>query len=382
MSQKVYVVKCPDYEQVADKMEELLAMMGGISAFVKAEERILLKPNLLTAVVPEKAVTTHPAIVKAFATLAKHEGAWLTIADSPGSGLVYNEKTMRKVYRETGMAEVAEITGIEASLETGHDVVSFPEGKLIKRFEVIEPVLRADAVINLCKLKTHGFLFMTGAVKNSFGVIPGLTKPGYHAKLHEPERFASMCLDLSNYVAPRLSIMDAVIGMEGNGPHAGTPKQVGVLLASENPLALDVVAAEIMGLKQENNPVLLEAEKRGQSPNRIEDVELVGLDKAELRIADFKLPSTLLTSTGSVLLAKLAPLLKHGLTVRPKIREEKCVACGACRDSCPVHVISIEKKCAKISHKDCIRCYCCHEMCAYNAIELQGGVLYRLFHRK
>ena len=361
-------------------MEELLSMMGGIDRFVKAAERILLKPNLLTAALPEKAITTHPAIVNAFAALAKNEGARLIIADSPGSGFAYNQKTMRKVYRETGMAELAEQIGIEASLDTGHEIVSFPEGKLIKRFEVIKPVLDADAVINLCKLKTHGFLFMTGAVKNSFGVIPGLTKPGYHAKLHDPGRFAGMCLDLSNYVAPRLSIMDAVIGMEGNGPHAGTPRQIGLLLASGNPLALDVVAAEIMGLERENNPILREAEKRKQRPNRIEDVELVGVEKSELRIPGYKLPSTMLTGTGSVILAKLAPLFKHSFTMRPQILEDRCVACGACRDSCPVHVISIEDKCARINHKECIRCYCCHEMCAYDAIELHGGFLYRLFH--
>jgi ferredoxin len=288
---------------------------------------------------------------------------------------------MEKVYRATGMYDAAEEAGIEACMETSHQIVSFPEGKLIKRFEVITPVLEAAGLINLCKLKTHGFLSMTGAVKNSFGVVPGLTKPGYHAKLQDADRFASMCLDLSQYVSPRLSIMDAVTGMEGNGPHGGTPRHVGLLLASEDPVALDIVASEIMGLEREHNPILLEAEKRGIVPNRLEEVELIGCDKHELRIPGFQLPPTVMAGAGAVLLKILGPLLKNGLTVRPYILKDKCVACGVCRDACPVHVISIEDKHANINYKNCIRCYCCHEMCQYEAIDLQGGLLYQLFNR-
>ena len=376
----VYIVKCPDYAQVGEKIQELLNMMGGLGQFVRSGERIVLKPNLLTAADPDKAATTHPAVVAAVAEKAAQEGANTIIADSPGSGFPYNEKTMHKVYQACGMTKIAEETGTELNFDTSHQRISFPEGKFIRNFEVITPVLHADGVINLCKLKTHGFLYMTGAVKNSFGVIPGLAKPGYHAKLQDTGHFANMCLDLSLYVSPRLSIMDAVVGMEGNGPHNGRPRQIGLLLASSDPLALDVVASEIMGLERENNPVLLEAEKRGLPPNRMEDVEVIGLEKSELRVPGFKLPSTVVHGTGSVLLKLFAPLFKSGFTVRPQILKDKCVACGACRDACPVHVISIENRYARIRDRDCIRCYCCHEMCAYDAIELRGGFLYNLFH--
>jgi len=378
---KVYVVKCPDYEHVEEKMEELLTMMGGMNQFAKTGETIVLKPNLLGAAKPEKAVTTHPAVVAAVAKIAKNEGAKPVIIDSPGSGYPHNEKTLNRVYRTCGMYDAAEKAGIEVSLDTTYQAVSFPDGKLIKRFEVMTPVIEADGVFNLCKFKTHGFLSMTGAVKNSFGVIPGLTKPGYHAKLQDKNHFAEMCLDLSAYVSPRISIMDAVVGMEGNGPHGGTPRHVGLLLASINPLALDIIASEIMGLARANNPILLEAEKRGLTPNRLEHVEVIGAEVADLRIADYKLPSTVLGGLGAAILSLLAPVFKNGFTVRPQIIENKCVACESCRDACPVKVISIVNKHAQIDHRNCIRCYCCHEMCQYDAIELKQGFLYRIFNR-
>ncbi len=378
---KVYVLKCPDYDHVEEKMEELLTMMGGMSQFAKPGETIVLKPNLLAAAKPEEAVTTHPAVMAAVAKMAKNEGATPIIIDSPGSGYPHNEKTLKRVYRTCGMDDAAEKAGIEVSLDTTYQTVSFPDGKLIKRFEVMTPVLEADGVFNLCKFKTHGFLSMTGAVKNCFGVIPGLTKPGYHAKLPDKNHFAGMCLDLSAFVSPRISIMDAVLGMEGNGPHNGHPRHIGLLLASTNPLAMDVVVGEIMGLGWENNPILIEAEKRGLTPNRLEHVEIIGADIAELRIADYKLPSTVLGGLGAFMLSLMAPAFKHGFTVRPHIIENKCVACGACRDACPVKVISIVNKHAQIDNRNCIRCYCCHEMCPHDAIELKQGILYRMFNR-
>lgn len=378
---KVYIVKCLDYDHVEEKMEELLTMMGGMSQFAKPGETIVLKPNLLAAAKPEKAVTTHPAVMAAVAKMTKNEGANPIIIDSPGSGYPHNEKTLKRVYRTCGMDDAAEKAGIEVSLDTTYQTISFPDGKLIKRFEIMTPVLEADGVFNLCKFKTHGFLSMTGAVKNCFGVIPGLTKPGYHAKLADKNLFAGMCLDLSVFVSPRISIMDAVLGMEGNGPHNGHPRHVGLLLASTNPLAMDVVASEIMGLARANNPILLEAEKRGLTPNRLEHVEVIGADVAELHIADYKLPSTVLGGLGASILSLLAPVFKQGFTVRPQIIKSKCVACGSCRDACPVKVISIVNKHAQIDHRNCIRCYCCHEMCQYNAIELKQGLLYRVFNR-
>ncbi len=389
MNTKAYVVRCLDYEQADQKIDDLLGMLGGIEQFAAAGEKLALKVNLLTPAKPEQAITTHPAVVAAVGKRVKATGATPVIVDSPGGGHKHTEKELDNLYRTCGMYQAAEDAGIEASLDTRHTTESFPEGKLIKRFEVIAPVREADGVINLCKMKTHVFMHMTGAVKNNFGVIPGMAKPGYHAKLADTEHFAGMLLDLAAYVKPRLSIMDAVIGLEGDGPGTGgTPRQIGLLLAAVNPLALDVVASEIMGIPRNQNPVLLEAEKRGLGPTRIEDVQLMGADINELRISDYQKPATIYTGTGLGAMnwwqKMLMPLFKTGMSVAPSVIKDKCIACGICRKSCPKDVITIEqngRKYAKIHPEDCIRCYCCHELCPEDAIELKQSLMYRIINR-
>jgi uncharacterized protein (DUF362 family)/Pyruvate/2-oxoacid:ferredoxin oxidoreductase delta subunit len=387
MDSRVYVVECPDYERAEGKLTELLKMMGGIGQFVAPREKIALKVNLLLAAEPERAITTHPAIVTAVGRLVKAQGAQAFIVDSPTGGYQYNESTMRRVYRTSRMTDAARDAGIELSFDTSHRAVSFPEGELIKHFDIITPLVEADGVLSLCKLKTHTYMGFTGAIKNNFGAIPGRAKPGYHAKLHDPARFAGMLLDLAACVGPCLSIMDAVVGMEGDGPNAGTPRRIGLLLASENPLALDVVASEIVGLPVANNPVLVEAKRRGLHPTRLEDVDLVGIDAAELRIPGYALPTTLAGGEGLASLSwwqrAVAPLFRDGLTVRPRVIEEKCIACGACRDICPQHTIAIVgngRRSARIDDADCIRCYCCHETCPQDAIELRQSLLYRIIN--
>jgi len=242
MDNKVYIVQCEDYADTDNKIGSLMDLMGGMQRFAKPGENIVLKVNLLREARPEAAVCTHPAVAAAVGTLVKKEGADAVIADSPGGGYRYNEKTLNKIYRTSGMHQAAQQAGIKLNRDTTSRPASYAEGILTKHFDIITPVYEATAVFNLCKMKTHLFTMMTGAVKNIFGVIPGLTKPGYHAKLHDPKRFAGMLLDLARYISPRLSIMDAVVAMEGNGPGTGDPRQVGLLLGSENPLALDVVA--------------------------------------------------------------------------------------------------------------------------------------------
>jgi uncharacterized protein (DUF362 family)/NAD-dependent dihydropyrimidine dehydrogenase PreA subunit len=379
---EVYVVRCSDYSEVGEKMADLFEMMGGIEKFVSPGERIVLKVNLLAAAEPEKAVTTHPKVVASVARMVKGSGATPVIADSPGSGYPYTKKTLERTYRASEMDKVAEDVGIALNYDTSFGIVSYPEGEHFKRFEIITPVLESDSFINLCKLKTHGFTHMTGAVKNIFGIIPGLTKPGYHAKLQEKNHFASMLLDLAAFASPRLSIMDAVVGMEGNGPHSGDPRHVGLILASSSPLALDVIAGEIMGLPKKNNPVLVEAERRGLSPVNFDQVELIGIDPSELRIPGFKLPPTV-PAIHDRLFSFLYPLVKKGFSVKPRIIKDKCISCGTCRDACPVGVITVSDNIpAEIDNKGCIRCYCCHEMCPHDAIELHQSRLYRMLNRR
>jgi uncharacterized protein (DUF362 family)/ferredoxin len=386
MENTVYIVRCQTYDQAEEKVAELLEMMGGINRFVKKDEKIILKANLLRAANPDKMVTTHPSIIAAVGRLARTQGAKPIIADSPGSGYAHSKQTLQRLYRKCGLDEAAHKAGIDTNLDTSYQVVSYPDGGLIKRFEVIRPILEANGVMNLCKLKTHSFMRMTGAVKNIFGVIHGRAKPGYHAKLSDTAHFANMLLDLANCISPRLSIMDAVVGMEGNGPSGGNPREIGLLIGATNPLALDVVAGEIMGLDRTDNPILIEAEKRGMNPTRFEEIELIDASASAVRIPDFKLPSTLTEGSGferfpSWMNKTVEYLFKNAASLKPKINKKNCIACGACRDACPVHVIDIvDNRYARIHTKNCIRCYCCHEMCPENAIDLTSGILYRILY--
>ena len=384
MENKVYIVRCKDYDDVEDKLGVLIDLMGGMGRFAKQGEKIVLKVNLLREARPAEAVSTHPSVVAAVGRLARETGAVPVIADSPGGGYRYTRKTLDKIYHTNRMHQAANQAGITVNWDTTSRPVSYADGILTKHFDIITPVYEADAVFNLCKMKTHLFTVMTGAIKNIFGVIPGLAKTGYHAKLHDMQRFTGMLLDLAQYVSPRLTIMDAVLAMEGDGPGTGDPRSVGLLIGSENPLALDVVATEIMGLKRTENPVIMEAERRALKPNRLEDIEVIGADLADVKVPDFKRTRV---SAGNLGLDRmpwyqrlLEPLFKDAFTVRPRVIWERCIACGTCIEGCPMEAISFVNERAFIEDDKCIRCYCCHEICPEEAIGLHSSWLYQLIN--
>jgi uncharacterized protein (DUF362 family)/Pyruvate/2-oxoacid:ferredoxin oxidoreductase delta subunit len=387
MKPTVFAVRCETYDQVEDKTQKLLEMMGGIQPYITAGETTALKVNLLSAAAPQKAVTTHPSLVAAVGQKVREAGGEPLIIDSPSGAYAHKRSALEKVYQAAEMDRAAAQARLALNYNTDWQALSFPEGRLIKHFEIMTPILEAGSVINLPKLKTHALMTMTGAVKNMFGAIPGRTKPGYHAKLSKVDLFAQMLLDLAECLAPRLTIMDAVIGMEGDGPGNGDPRQVGLLLGSADPLAIDVVMGEIIGLDQAANPLLVEAEKQGRGPTRIEEVELIGLDPGDLRVPDFRLPSTHSPMAGLASASwwqnLLYPLFTDALTLQPVVNGEDCIACQDCVNICPEGVIStVENSSGRpqawIDDEGCIRCYCCHETCPEDAIELKKSLLYRV----
>lgn len=380
MSHKVYVIPCQDYDQAAEQLSALIAGMGGMERFVRPGERILLKANLLAAARPEQAVCTHPAVVSAIARLVSEQGGRAVIADSPGGP--YLESGLRRLYERGGMIQAAEESGAELNYDLTSRQITLPEGKVLRQAEVITPAVECDGMFDLCKMKTHTFMSMTGAVKNHFGLIPGVTKVGFHASHQDKGRFADMLLDLAAWAAPRLCVMDAVLAMEGEGPGAsGTPRQVGLLLASDNPLALDVVAGEIMGLPQPENPVLAAAQRRGLTPCRMEEVELIGGRIEDLKIPDYQFPGRVRTDIMEFF-GPLTPfmerLTKNLMAQTPKIRPQVCIGCGICKNACPAQAITMKDKKARVAPGKCIHCYCCHELCPQKAVALKRGVLSRL----
>ncbi len=237
----VSLVRCADYSRnnVNIAVQRAIDNIGGIEKFVKPGQKVLLKPNILQIAHPDDCVTTHPEIVRAVAELLVNKGCKVLLADSPGSGLLYNTSTLRKAYSANGYDVIAEELGIELNYDISYREVPSPNGKAVKMFQIISPALEADVIISLPKAKTHVMTSMTGAAKNMFGVLPGIEKPSFHSRSRDPARFADMLIDLDELMKPTLHVMDAVIGMEGDGPSGGSPRKIGAIITSADYTALD-----------------------------------------------------------------------------------------------------------------------------------------------
>ncbi len=375
ISDKVALCRCNEYisSDILSALKNLKEMIG-ISEDEIRGKRVVIKPNLLLAYPPEKAATTHPAMISAAAMLMKEMGASeVIIAESPGG--IYNEKNLDKVYRVTGMKDAAEESDAILNRDLSWKEFSTPDGSVSKTVNVISPIYDADVIVNVCKMKTHALAVMTGASKNLFGVIPGIMKFEMHARFKKPEDFFSMVIDLNYELAKRYNVIhicDGIIGMEGDGPSGGTPKNAGFMLMSRNPFNLDTVSSYIMGLHGRVKMLRLAAE-RGLSARDISDIELAGLNIDELSGYDFMPPDT---AKG-----KKFDLIPPFLQPRPVIDTKICKGCKMCIESCPQKTISLVKGKAKINHDKCIRCYCCQELCTFKAVKIKKSFIYRLVEK-
>ncbi|MEN6328568.1 MAG: DUF362 domain-containing protein [Syntrophomonas sp.] len=362
----VALVKCSSYEcaEVKEAVAKGLELIGGADSLFRPGEKILLKPNLLTAEPPEKCVTTHPAVFKAVAEALMKTGIKLVYGDSPGLG------STEKVARKAGIMNAAEELGIElADFKKGGEVV-FDKGMQNKKFVIAQGVLDCDGVVSLPKFKTHGLTMLTGAIKNQFGCIPGVLKGEFHVKLPRLEDFARMLVDLNCLLRPRLFVMDAVMAMEGNGPRSGNPHYMGVLLFSTDPVALDATAGRLVGVRPDEVPTLKYGQESGLGVWKSEDIEIVGDSLAELRVEGFVRGKKAPDFEGG------SQRLRNFLVPRPRIKAEECVQCGICREMCPLKPSAVDwikdgKSLPPAYNYDrCIRCYCCQELCPEGAIEI------------
>lgn len=380
MGPDVVITPCGDYEHetVRSALERALAPLGGLN-WVKPGMKIGVKVNLLTGARPEKAVTTHPAVLCALTQLLTGRGAEVVMGDSPGG--LYNSAFVNRVYAACGMKAVERYGGrLNQDFSEGEAV--YPEGKVCRSFRYTAWLDGVDALIDLCKLKTHGMMVMTCGAKNMFGTIPGTVKPEYHFRYPDPMDFARMIVDLDEYFKPRLTIVDAVDCMEGNGPSGGTPRQMGALVASASPHKADLLCASLIGLEPEGVPTLKAAIERGLIPPGLEELTVEG-DPAAFALPDFKLAGSALShlfrGNGKSLLSRAGgAALERLLAQRPQLLREKCVGCGVCKNVCPANAIAMRDGKPDIDRKACIRCFCCQEFCPESAMVVHRTALAKL----
>lgn len=351
-------------------LAELLAPLGGISSFVQPGQQVLIKPNLLAAKAPEKAVTTHPEIVRAVILAVQEAGGEVSVGDSPGIGKPH------QVAKASGILDVIEETGARfAPFE--ESVKVRPEGGTFHELEIARDILDADLIINLPKLKTHQMMGLTCAVKNLFGSVVGMRKPRLHLQAGSDKAFfALMLLELAEHIKPALNIVDAVVGMEGDGPGSGDPIQIGALLAGAGAQAVDTVATDLVGFTQEQVWTQDIASKTNRPFCTMDEIILHGDHLSGLRPSRFRPAKT--TDVNFGLPNFLKKPLKNSLTARPVPDMQLCETCGLCVKHCPPDAMDIRDRKLVIDYQRCIRCFCCQELCPHGALLTQQGLLLRL----
>ncbi len=374
MNTKVSIVRCIDYSNAKEAIKESLNLIGGLEKIIAPGNRVLLKPNVLGIRPPEDAVTTHPAIVSAMCELVSEVGGVPLIGD--GSGIVSSgSTTTSQAFKVTGIEDVASRFGVELiNFETyGYVEVDSPDPRQLPHLYISKAILEADVIISLPKLKTHELTLYTGAVKNFFGILPQKNRKQAHF-LEDRDHFGEVVADIYSIVKPHLAVMDGVVGMEGNGPSNGTPIFVGVIMASYDCVALDIVASELIGIDPLKVPTNRAAISRGFGT---ECLEIVGIPLAEVKVR-FKRPEGGVTA---MIPSFLMRILRRQLTVKPFINTSSCTLCKTCILNCSANAIEEVGRSLKINERKCIQCYCCRELCPKDAVGIKKSLLLKLVTR-
>lgn len=365
---------------VRQGLSDLLQPLGGMERFVSRGDIVLIKPNFLLSKAVEKAVTTHPEVILAVGEAALNAGAAkVLVGDSPGFGSGLG------VARKIGLAAPARDSGLQLLDFNQAAVVDNPDGIRYKRFELERTALEVDKIINLAKVKTHQQMFLTLAVKNMFGCVVGVRKGAWHFEAgRDAEIFATMLLDLHYRLRPALNILDGIVMMEGNGPGAGDPRHLGLLMASVDAVALDRIMCEVLSLPLERFHTHEAARKLDVGVHGLRQIKLVGVDPGAHSISGVKHP--LMGHVGDFYSPRWAQRLARRLVeVRPVVDKKICTGCKICHQQCPADAIEMipgkERETARIVPASCIHCYCCQEVCPEGAISPRRGLARRLIRK-
>ncbi len=373
---QVSLQSCLSYDEyeVYKAIIKALDSLGGISKYVHKKQKVLLKPNLLLGKSPDKGVTTHPSIVKAVARIVEEAGGQVFIGDSPGVG------STSRVARICGLDELIEENGYKLLDFSGKKEYTVEEGKIVKNIVLTDALEQADVLINLPKFKSHGYTSLTGAVKNLYGLVPGIEKSNFHFKMPDINNFVNLLLDINLIAKPALNIMDGIVSMEGNGPQNGDLVKMNLIMASDNTMAMDVVMAIIANQDPLGIPLIHQAAKRKIKPVILENIEIKGELLEDFVQEEFIVPRANVHISKEILPPFLYNFIKDKMNAKPVIDASICNACKNCKSICPAKSITVKsKKMAEIDYSKCIRCYCCQEICTQNAVKLKKSILRRMY---
>ncbi len=377
----VALLKCHTYnpEVIEETLKEGL-LLAGIDLRVLRNKHVGLKPNLLTSAHPDKCIVTHPEVFRAVVRIVKENGGKPLLIENPAF------IPLEKVIAGTGYSEVIESEKVPVADVRETTILKSDAGNEYKSFHVSRALLDIDLLINIPKLKTHSLVSYTGAVKNLFGTIPGLKKAEWHLKASSRETFSGMLVDLYAVLKNGLKrlegiihIMDAIEGMEGEGPGSGgDPKHIGALIISGDPVALDFVAADIVKLDRENIFTTKIGSERGIGTSGYENIDLRG--EGIESFGEIKFNPGSASSQSNMLSLSVSPSFIRNLTTnKPVPGEKRCTLCYQCKKICPAEAISPfsgkGKRVPRFDYDKCIRCYCCMEICPEAAIDLRKGIL-------
>jgi len=376
----VSLVRCKTYDPAVLKKALLtsLELIGGIDKFIKKGMKVLLKPNVMMPKPFGFPANTHPLFLQAVIELFKEKGAEIRVGESSAgsqAGITFTKRALKM----SGIEDIALASGSRlVNFDLDQVVQIEVSNSYVSSIPIANSVREADLVVSLPKLKTHTYAnIITGTVKNIYGTIPGQIKAEFHRRAPKPEQFYTIIRDLYGAVLPGLTIFDAVVGMEGNGPSAGKERPIGFIIASSDGVAADAIASELINVPSLRVLTTRLCAEANLGKGKIEEIEILGEDLQKVILKDFKLPGS--TVINPFLYRIILTLTK----TQPAIDHKKCTLCKTCADSCPMKVIAEEDKKMVISRKDCIRCFCCAEVCPEHAIKpkrknIMGDILSKL----
>ena len=356
----VAFVKCADYNDgLATAVARAFELSGWKAAEALSGKYILVKPNLLTDRKPEQATTTHPEVVREVIRWLKQRGAYVVVGDSPAS-----TANLKNVWEISGLRAVCDeeqvtLLSLEQAGVKSFDVEGFS-------FAIAQPVLEADYIINLPKVKSHALTLLTAAVKNIYGVLPGYSKTLLHRQYPKTKDFGRLVSTLWTVLPPSITLADGIVGMEGQGPASGTPVNLGFLAASENPFALDRALCDVLHIDPQRVPYL--TGQQGQDYTCVGDA---------ITVRSFAVPSG--AHVLNLLPERVIQWLGRVVWVRPAFSETACIRCGKCVKACPVNALSLDNAAhpPRLRAKACISCCCCHEVCPADAIRMTQSFVLR-----